>query len=575
MIHKYKTKLNRKEKYKKIYKKILLISVFLSMFIFGTILIFTTPSTIKVDYNRTVETKDKEIIYFNVYEPLNGDKNKNAIIIGHGSMVNKEMLKSYAIEIATAGFIVVTLDFRGHGLSTGEIKTGLLVNDVKAVKKYLEERGDVRSHGFGYIGYSMGGYPGNKIVKDDDDFKCFIGIGTSLDLDYDDCKNRKLNILMILAKYDQAFDLRSSKKEIADRLDIDDDDVRINRLYGNFEDGNATKLFVDDNSDHFLTAYDQDFVREARDWVINTFPDANPVDQNFYVNFRPLILILQLIGGIGFFFLSIEPLSRLFVKKKEDNIYNLETGLENETVSKISRKSFIYSMVLAIPGILLIFLTAFLFLPLTMAGFNLALLFGQAFGIFIFLWRTRKKSNLSLSKILIGPFKQPREKLVKEILFGAILSVLLYTILYLSIGLNYLGIIPSLHKFLYIPIYFAIGIFYFIILSTLFQVILQNKFEDNIKGIFKIASLNFALVMVYLITYILLLCLLLGSFFFIIILYIAVPIVALSAFIMAFLYQKTGSILVGAIVCTFFVILIMSTLSPFMLGINYFANLTD
>ncbi len=160
-------------------------------------------------------------------------------------------------------------------------------------------------------------------------------------------------------------------------------------------------------------------------------------------------------------------------------------------------------------------------------------------------------------------------------MLGAILSVLLYTILYLSIGLNYLGIIPSLHKFLYIPIYFAIGIFYYIILSTLFQVVLQNKFEDNIKGIFKIASLSFAFIMVYLITYILLLCLLLGSFFFIQILYFAVPIVFLSVFTMALLYQKTGSILVGAIVATFFVVGIISTLSPFMLGINYITYLTD
>ncbi len=83
------------------------------------------------------------------------------------------------------------------------------------------------------------------------------------------------------------------------------------------------------------------------------------------------------------------------MKKKDDHIYNLETGLENEIVSEISRKLFIYSMVLAIPGILLIFFTAFLFLPLTMAGFILALLLGQAFGIFIFLWRIGKKSNLS------------------------------------------------------------------------------------------------------------------------------------------------------------------------------------
>ena len=136
-------------------------------------------------------------------------------------------------------------------------------------------------HNFGYIGYSMGGFAGNDVVKDDNDFKFFIGVGTGLALDYEDCKNRDLNILMILAKYDQGRRLDKSKDEIADRLNIDDEDVHVNKIYESFETKNATMLFYDDNSDHFTTAYDQDFVREARDWAMNTFRDVKPVDQNF------------------------------------------------------------------------------------------------------------------------------------------------------------------------------------------------------------------------------------------------------------------------------------------------------
>ncbi|MBD3254530.1 MAG: alpha/beta fold hydrolase, partial [Candidatus Lokiarchaeota archaeon] len=145
-------------------KKGIAISIFLSLFIIGTILIFITPTSVKIRYNLTAETKDKEHISFNTYQPIESDKRMKAIIIGHGIMVNKEILKDFAIELAASGFFVVTCDFRGHGLSTGELNRGLLVNDVKAIKKYLERRDDIDNDNLGYVGYSMGGGPGNKIV---------------------------------------------------------------------------------------------------------------------------------------------------------------------------------------------------------------------------------------------------------------------------------------------------------------------------------------------------------------------------------------------------------------------------
>ncbi|MHA1257797.1 MAG: alpha/beta hydrolase, partial [Promethearchaeota archaeon] len=119
------------------------IILFLSMFLVGTFLIFTTPSSIKVRYGLTTLTKDGETISFNVFEPDNDNKNKKAIIIGHGIMANKEFMKGYAIELAAAGFVAVPFDFRGHGQSSGELNRNLLINDVKAIKAYLASRGDI------------------------------------------------------------------------------------------------------------------------------------------------------------------------------------------------------------------------------------------------------------------------------------------------------------------------------------------------------------------------------------------------------------------------------------------------
>jgi len=557
-------------------KRIILISIFLSIFILGTFLIFSTPSSIKVRYNLTVETSDNEQISFNLYEPVDGDDKMKAIIIGHGLIVNKEMLKGFAIEIATSGFVVVTCDFRGHGLSSGELDYKDLKNDVKAIKKYLLARGDIDDDDFGYLGYSMGGYPGNKIVKDDKDFKLFIGIGTSLDLDFEDLLNRDLNILMILAKYDEAFELEESKEEIADRLDEDEEDVHINKLYGSFEDGNATKLYVDDNSDHFTTAYDPDFIREARDWVINTFPEVDPVDQNFYANIRFWMLVMQIFGGIGLFFLLVEPLSNMILKNKSnerssspEKFQDLQKIFEDETIEDLSIKTLIYSLAFGVLGILMILLTVFLFTPLSNAAFSLSFLFGNAFGIFILLWIKSKRSEKSIKNIVLSPFRDSRENLLRHIILGAILASIIYVILYLSIGLNYLGIIPSLLKIPWSLIFFALTFITFIIFGLLFQCILQEKFENRLRDLTKAALLNYGIAMGYTIIYFLLLCFLLESFFLLTFLFVAVPMFLLFVFIAAVLYQKTGNIISGTIVVTTIYVLLTVTLSPYMFGLDY------
>jgi dienelactone hydrolase len=558
---------------KKAFNRKILLVFFLSLFILGTYLIFLTPSSVKVKYGLTVETRDKETISFNVFEPKNGEKKKPAIIIGHGIMVNKEMLKEYAIELAAAGFVAVPFDFRGHGQSSGELKQNLLINDVKAIKRYLDDRGDIDMNNLGYIGYSMGGGPGNKIVKDDDAFKCFIGIGTSLNIDHDDCVNRTLNILMILAKYDQGFDLKTSKKEIAERLDIDEDNVRVNKLYGSFKDGDATKLFLDDNSDHFLTAYDPDFIREARDWVINTFPNTDPVDQNYYGNLRALIIIMQVIGGIGFFFLILQPLCKWFLKPKSNTSEKKEaldnTIIEkNESIKHLSLKIILYSFLFAIPGIL-IMVPFFLFLPLSVAGFSLMLLFGQVFGLFILLWRNAKKNNKSLMETFKQPFIREGREIYKQVILGILLIAILFSIIYISVGLNYLGVLPSINpKLIWIPLYFFMSFLMFLIYGLSFQENFQSKLKTKTNYLFKSSIYTFGFLIIYFTGIILLLCLLLRGFFFIIFLYIAIPLFLLLGAISAILYYKTKNILTATIINALINTMIISTLSPFMLGLN-------
>lgn len=561
-------------------KRIIITCSFLSMFVLGTILIFTVPTSVKITYGLNTQTTDGEIISFNIFEPqqnfyeaCNGETKKKAIIIGHGVMINKEMMKGYAIELAAAGFIAVPFDFRGHGQSTLGLGSGGLIDDIKAVKEYLlAERDDIDENGFGYIGYSMGGGPGCVIVKEDTSFKCFIGVGTGLPKNAEDTiradSSRRLNVLMIQARFDEAFSLSRVKEGMAIRLNVNPGEVHVNKLYGSFEDGDASMIYLDDNSNHLAVGWDQDFIREARNWVINTFPVIKQPDENFYANIRVLILILQLVGGIGFFFLIVEPLSNLILKnEKKTHINKIE--ISDKNTKNISSRTLFYSLLLGIPGII-IFIPILLLLPLAITGFVLALLFGQAFGILILLWRISKKSNSSLLEILKEIFKGPRSSMQKQIALGVILTIILYLILILSIGLNYLAIIPSLGKIIYFPIFIVIGLYIFMIFGLLFNVVIQPKLEEGLIGVFKSGILIFGFLFAYMFTYLFIICIIMGNFFYFgSFVPIAIPLYVLSAFSSAILYQKTGNIITGTIVNASFFILFLCTLSTPQSGYSF------
>jgi dienelactone hydrolase len=548
-------------------KKAILISVFLTIFVIGSVFMFILPLNVKATYNKTVKTVDGETISFNVFEPKRAGVNKKAIILGHGIMSNKEMLKGYAIELAAAGFVAVPFDFRGHGQSTGELERDLLINDINAIVSYLNARSDINTSALGYFGFSMGGGPGIEIVNQSTDFRCFIGAGTWLPNDVRKGNSTDpLNILMILGRYDELITPEDLKEGLSNYTGIASEDLDVNRLYGSFQDGNAAMIYLDDNTNHVLGDWDPDFIREARNFALNTFPDVIPIDENFYANVRLIILFLQLIGGFGFFILIVDPLSKLILKSREEELI-LET--EGETIVSLGGKTIGYSLILGLPGIL-IFVPIVLVIFLATAGFISALLFGQAFGILVLLWRIGKKEDIKLRDIIKKPFKISRNNLSRQFCLGGILAILFTIIIYLSGGLHYIGMIPSITKIPWVPLYFIIFFIIFMIFGLVFHGVLQSKFEKGVKPLVKISLIIFGALFLYMFTILLILALVMGSFFYFgSFLPLAVPLFLLISFISTILYDKTGSIIPGALVNTLFFTLLICTISPYQSGISF------
>lgn len=556
-------------------KKIILICICSTIFIIGTIFIFITPFSVKSTYALTTTTNDGVTIAFNVFEPQAGGISKPAFIIGHGIMANKEMLKGYAIELAATGFVAVPFDFRGHGQSSAGDPEGMF-RDIVAIKEYLNARGDIDMNSLGYIGYSMGGL-GQSLINNDTNFICFIGIGTGL---YNSTRLRlgnstdPLNILMIQALFDEAVELYGLKMNLATRINVPSaNDVELNKIYGSFNEGNASMIYLDDDSNHLKVAWDDDFIRVARDWAINSF-DINVIDANFYVNTRAIILLIQVIGGMGLFFLIVEPISKLIVQSKEErkkeadlDSYKIDSAIL--TTREISIKAFIYSLLLGIPGII-IFIPILLILPLVVAGFALALLFGQTFGFIILLWRIGKKINVSVIEMFRNVFKVTK-RFLKHIALGTILASILYIISYLSVGLNYFAILPSVNKLWTLPIYFVILFFINIIYSLLMQVIIQNKYLDSLKNTLKIFILGLTLPSFYYFAYLLILGLILRSFFFLGTFFpIALIIFMVNSSTSIIVYKKSGNVIAGAVLNAILVSFIIVTISPSFLGLSFF-----
>ncbi|MHA2393933.1 MAG: alpha/beta hydrolase [Promethearchaeota archaeon] len=549
-------------------KKITLICFFLIVFTVGTVLILTIPIGVKSSYGLTIGTVDGETISFNVFEPKRGGINKKAIILGHGIMSNKEMLKGFAIDLAAAGFVAVPLDFRGHGQSSGEIERGGLVNDINAIITYLSLRGDIDTNSLGYFGFSMGGGPGIQVVNESTDFKCFIGAGTWLPTNVRKGNSSyPLNILMILGRYDELIEPKDLKIGLSDYTGIAIADLDVNKLYGSFQDGNASMIYLDDNSNHVLGDWDPDFIRETRNFVMNTFPDVRPIDENFYANTRLVILFLQLISGIGLFLLLVEPISKLLLKPVENEVFKLE--FEESSIKNLSVKILGYPLLLGLLGIL-IFVPIVLILYLATAGFILALLFGQAFGYLVLLWRFGKKNNITMKSILKGPFHFSRNTLVRQFLLGIVLAIIITVIIYLSGGLNYMGMIPSLIKipwmFLVVPITFVI----LMIFSLILQGVLHNKFERGSKGFIEVSMINFGFLFSYMFFYLLIIALVMNSFFYFgSFLPFAIPLFLIISVFSTHIYQKSGNIIAGAIVNTLFFTLLICTISPYQSGLSF------
>ena len=161
-------------------------------------------------------------------------------------------------------------------------------------------------------------------------------------------------------------------------------------------------------------------------------------------------------------------------------------------------------------------------------------------------------------------------KTIISIILGIILAAIFSIIVYLSAGLNYIGMIPSLIKILWFPFYFGFMLLIFFIFGIMFQGIFQNKFKKGLKQFTKVSLMIFSFLFMYMFIYLLIISLLMGSFFYFgSFIPFARPLLLLDSFIFTYTYKKSGNIFAGIIINALFFTLFICTISPLQSGVSF------
>jgi pimeloyl-ACP methyl ester carboxylesterase len=182
-------------------------------------------------------TQDGGVVYADVY-----GKGERAVVLAHGGRFNKESWQKQALELVTAGFRALAIDFRGYGQSRGPAAKSDydgVEYDVLAAVRYLHKTG---AKNVSVIGASFGGE---------------AAADASIEAD-----PGEIDRLVLLAAWTDrpAEKIKGRKLFIVARDDANDEGPRLPKIRANYEKAAGPKeLVILDGAAHaqFLFATDQ------------------------------------------------------------------------------------------------------------------------------------------------------------------------------------------------------------------------------------------------------------------------------------------------------------------------------
>ncbi len=525
-----------------------------------------------VDIERTSHvaiTSDGVDISFNLYKKTDIPDNRPVVIMGHGVIVNKEMMTNYAIELAARGFIVASIDWRGHGLSGGPLTNSGLDLDLAAVIAQVAALVPAANmSALGLMGYSMGGGPTFRYAATHPEVKAWIGVGTNA------IKNLSTttvprNVLIICGQFDEAFSISSINDAMVNLTGAGSaGDVQAGTVYGDIGAGTARKLQVVPGADHLTVPWDRAFIAGAVDWMVQTFDGTVPDLTSMAYDYRLALLVMGMVGLVGIIYGLAIVLAKALKVTPDGEQDQLVTpgsysGLKATTFTwKFYATTLLMIWSAALPAITM------LATPLFMTGFLTTLVACLAIGVLVFSWRRFKERGVPAGKVLALAVRVPRRTWA----LSAILAATFVACIYPIVGLNYLGMLPSLHRLPWVFLFAAIMFFTVVAYGIFIKHVVMPFVAEKVKARGKAVSPAAVYVLQSLVAGGLLVswnaiiigsaCLAMGSAFLMMILYLMIPLLFWTTFSGVFFEKTTGSVIPSALLQAVFLTFLIVTVSP-------------
>ena len=393
--------------------------------ILGTLFTFTftfnaaieNPYTIR---SHTLESGDGVLIQALIYTPVDTSSNCPGIVIGHGFCENKQYMQPLSIELVKRGFVVVNIDFRGHGSSGGYLgefgQSNGLVLDMLAGVRYLEDLGFVDR--IGLAGHSMGGATSMLTAQQNPTkINATVTIGALSTFSSTGNISDVRNLLATFAQYDQGITRDDGLSFL--RSYTGNENAEIGTLYGSFALGTAAKVAISPLSEHLMEPIDSTILYEVIQWFESAFNGTPASDVHITAQYLITSLITMLIGLLLVLFTFISYLGSFVFKVGQ---VHPRPSISSE---KFPFRPILAYMLAAFIGFALLIPLSALFVdvaPITM--FN-SVFGGQAVGlstgvVLVLLFSSYRSRKLHLGMIMMRIKEMSLNSPIHSLLYGFI-----------------------------------------------------------------------------------------------------------------------------------------------------------
>jgi hypothetical protein len=372
----------------------------------------------------------------------------------------------------------------------------------------------------------MGGGAGYRVAEDDPELAAFVGIAPAIDAAY----AYPQSMLVIVGAYDELFSPNSYRKLLSARSGIAPQEIESGTTY--YTEELATRLWVSQTSDHLTIAYSAAAHEQCAAWM-SVWLGGEDVD--VHTAERNLYSLIGLLSGL----LAVFCLIMLLPFVSSDHSARQRQG---GSLIRDVGISLAYAPLTAI----IVLPTIVFGLPMTTTVYLALLSIGA-----LPAWRALRRMHpgLSWKGRLSLLYKADASAYVLAIAAG----IALYALAYIFLGERYLGVVPALAR---LPAALCVGVI--LSLALTFDAWAYWRSHEALRSaaayvssrMLAITILVFAISAVS------------RNGFFLIALYVGLPLIALEAAFMMMLLKKTGSFGAAATASALFLAPILVAVSP-------------